>query len=197
MNNYKFGKIYRLISPSTDEIYIGSTTKPLYKRLQYHKSDYKKYLNGTCQYVSSFELLKYDDYKIELICDYPCNSRKELDREEGLYQRKMKCVNKNIAGRTDKEWWNENKDEVLKQRKKYYDDNKDEILKKQKIYREKNKDEVLKQRKEYREKNKDEILKKKGMKITCECGAITTNGGKARHYKSKKHIKFVESSSFS
>ena len=82
MNNYKFGKIYRLISPSTDDVYIGSTTKQLCIRLQYHKYSYKRYLNGKCRYVTSFELVKYDDACIELICDYPCNNKKELERAD-------------------------------------------------------------------------------------------------------------------
>ena len=124
MNNYHNGKIYRIISPSTDVVYIGSTIQPLCKRLQNHKADYKKYLNGKYNYGSSFEIVKYDDACIELICDYPCDSKKELERKEGEIQRETDCINKKIAGRTDKE---------------YRDDNKDKIKKKDKIYRENNK----------------------------------------------------------
>jgi vacuolar-type H+-ATPase subunit H len=182
MNNYHNGKIYRIISPSADGMYIGSTIRPLNQRLQDHKLHYKRYLNGKYHYVTSFELVKYDDCKIELICDYHCNSKKELCEKEGEIQREMDCINKNIAGRTKKEWCDENRDEMLKQRKKHYEDNKDEILKYQK---------------KHYEDNKDEISKRRSVKITCECGAIIRNDGKLQHYKTNKHIKFVESSSFS
>ena len=37
------GKIYKIISINTDKIYIGSTTKSLYERLQGHKRNYKRY----------------------------------------------------------------------------------------------------------------------------------------------------------
>jgi hypothetical protein len=197
MNKYKFGKIYRIISPSTDKIYIGSTTMPLCRRLQYHKTHYKRYLNGECNYVSSFEIVKYDDYKIELICDYPCNSRTELERKEGDIQREQTCINKRIAGRTYKEYYDENNEELLKYQKKYRDNNRDEIKEQRKKYREKNKDEIIKYKKIYYENNKDEINKKKGMKITCDCGSVFRKSDKAKHNKSKKHINFVESSSSS
>ena len=197
MNKYHNSKIYKIISPSTDVVYIGSTITPLYKRLQYHKANYKHYLNGKCNYVTSFELVKYDDVYIELICDYPCNSKKELERKEGEIQREMDCINKIIAGRTKKEWCDENKDKISEKKKIYYDDNKDEILKYQKKYRDNNKDEIKEYQKIYRENNKEEILKKKGMKITCECGSVFRKNDKSQHNKTKKHIKFVESSSFS
>jgi len=42
MVNYEYGKIYKLTSIETENIYIGSTTKKrLCQRLTEHKSNYK------------------------------------------------------------------------------------------------------------------------------------------------------------
>jgi hypothetical protein len=77
---------------------VGSTTQPLYKRLYEHKKDYKLFLKGKKNYISSFEIIKLDDdVYIELVCNCPCNSKNELEKEEGQYIRKIKCVNKNLT----------------------------------------------------------------------------------------------------
>ena len=57
-------------------------------------------------------MLKYDDCYIELLEYYPCNNKTELNKYEGQKQREFKneCININIAGRTKKEYYNENKD---------------------------------------------------------------------------------------
>jgi hypothetical protein len=47
--------------------------------------------------------------------------------------------------------------------------------------------------KKYREKNKDEITEKKNKKITCGCGSTIRKDEKARHEKSLKHQKWLES----
>jgi len=96
------GKIYKIISDSTDKIYIGSTVKTLKERLEIHENDYEKWFNSDFikkYYCTSFEILKYGDYKIELIEEYPCSCRSELLKHEGFYQVKdfYKCVNTLIS----------------------------------------------------------------------------------------------------
>ncbi len=61
--NIKYGNIYKIYC----NIYIGSTTQNLKSRLSQHKYFYKQYLNGKNIYYSSFEILKYNDYEIQLI----------------------------------------------------------------------------------------------------------------------------------
>jgi hypothetical protein len=111
-NKYQHGKIYKLTSSETTDIYIGSTIQPLCKRLKQHKHTYKRYLKGKYNYVYSYELSKYVDCKIELIKEYPCDNKHELDNEEGIYQKKMKCVNRYIAGRNKKEYYEDNKEKI-------------------------------------------------------------------------------------
>ena len=67
MPNYQNGKIYRLYSLEGDVQYIGSTTQLLSQRLGGHIRDYKKYKLDKKKYITSFKVLEYSDYKIELI----------------------------------------------------------------------------------------------------------------------------------
>ena len=97
------GNIYKIVSDSTDKIYIGSTVKSLEERLEEHENDYELWFNKEFKsgYISSFEILKYGDYKIILIEEYPCSSYKELLKREGYYQLSSysSCVNILIAGK--------------------------------------------------------------------------------------------------
>jgi len=141
-NRYANGKIYCLRSHQTEDIYIGSTTQPLYKRLYQHKI---KKVN---------ELANYDDVYIELIEEYSCNNKMELCKKEGEHIRDNDCVNKNVAGRNRKERYIDNKDKILEKNKQYRIDNKDKIREKQKEYRIDNRDKIL-------EKDKNRYIAKK------------------------------------
>ena len=111
MPDYQNGKIYKLWSLEGDDIYIGSTTQSLAVRKAEHKR------KDTCYSKILFE--KYDDVKIELIEEYPCKNKMELNKREGYYIRNNECVNKSIAGRTKKEY-----------DKKYREENKEKISEK-------------------------------------------------------------------
>ena len=39
------GKIYKIVSDSTDKIYIGSTSRTLAERLELHETTYEKWVN--------------------------------------------------------------------------------------------------------------------------------------------------------
>jgi hypothetical protein len=108
-NKYHRGKIYKIVSSQTDKVYIGSTVQSLAKRIGGHRCDYKKYLNGNCRKISSFEIIYFDDAKIYLIEEYKCESKNELERGERHYIESMVCCNKCIPGRTRKEYYQDNK----------------------------------------------------------------------------------------
>ena len=168
MPDYQNGKIYKIWSPEGDDIYIGSTTEILCRRLAAHKSTYNAGKNVTSRIL--FE--KYNDVRIELVEEFSCDKKSKLIAREGHYIRTLDCVNKIIPDRTDKE---------------YYETNKVRILEKRKEYRETNK-EYLEKNKEYYEKNKDFITQK----IKCECGCEIRRAELARHKRTKKHIKLME-----
>ena len=195
---YDNGKIYVLRSNQTDNIYIGSTTQPLYKRIHQHKKDFNRWKNEKRNYVTSFELMKYDDTYIELLELCPCDSKIELCRREGQLQREMNCVNKEIAGRTQKEWCDDNKDKIKMREKIYREENKDKM----KEWRQENKDKIRELSKKYNETHKDKIKEhntkyrqankeKLNHKINCECGGKYTYKVKSIHFKTQKHQAYV------
>ena len=51
---------------SNNNIYIGSTRGDLRLRLSQHKSNYKRYLTNNKLYLTAFEIIKNDNYTIEL-----------------------------------------------------------------------------------------------------------------------------------
>ena len=121
MPNYSDGKIYAIRSYQTDQIYIGSTTQPLSKRFYEHKKSYERYIKDQKKaYISSFEIFKYDDCYIEIIKACPCKSKEELLREEGILIREMNCVNRKIEGRSNKDYYKENKAKLNEYMKAYY-----------------------------------------------------------------------------
>ena len=122
MVNYNNSKIYKITSIHTEECYVGSTTaKRLCQRLAEHKSKYKRYLNGKDKGTyTAFKILKYGDYRIELIETYPCNSKDELHKKEREYIKSLNCVNKSIPLRTRKEHYKDNREKELKYSKERY-----------------------------------------------------------------------------
>jgi hypothetical protein len=112
MPDYQKGKIYKLWSPqgTDEEVYYGSTCNDLRYRKYGHK-------NKTHNCSSKILFEKYDDVRIELIEDYPCNNRAELNKKEGEYIRENKCLNKAIAGRTMKEYLKVYRENKIKEKR--------------------------------------------------------------------------------
>jgi hypothetical protein len=95
---YKEGKIYSIRSKNTDKFYIGSTCRDISIRLKEHRCKFRSYIKGNYEYLTSYDILKFQDSYIELIENYPCNSKKELLLRESYHiQNTKKCVNKIIV----------------------------------------------------------------------------------------------------
>ena len=134
--DYKNGRIYKIVSDLTDKIYIGSTCQTLCKRLAKHKGNYRESLNGGNIYITSFELFKLGETRIELIEDFPCERKEQLNAREG-YHIKLNndiCVNKIIAGRTKQEYNKDNKAKISENEKQYRELNKAKANEKPKEY---------------------------------------------------------------
>ena len=217
MPDYSQGKIYKLTAG--DLTYYGSTSKLLNDRISQHKYDAKNNKNMSSQklFESGSEVI------IELIEDYPCKSKEELEKREGFYIRNFECVNEKIAGRTDKQWREDNKEIIFNKKKQYREDNREVILEKKKQYYENNREVILEKQKQYTEANREVILEKKKQyckankeakavydnqyrkankdrikaykneKIECECGAMICRDSMTRHCNSLKHKKYIES----
>ena len=100
--SYQNGKIYAIKNNINDETYYGSTIQPIIKRLKDHESAYKSWINSNkSDNCTSYKILKQGGYYIELIENYPCNNKQELQRREGEIIRlnNVNAVNKMIPGR--------------------------------------------------------------------------------------------------
>ena len=103
-------KIYKIIDNTNGNIYIGKTTQSLKRRLSHHKS------HKNC---SSREIIKNRDYRIELIEETDDESR------ERYWIENSNCINEQIPGRTDKEYYRDNKDKIQEYQRKKYEKNKE------------------------------------------------------------------------
>ena len=157
--------IYKIINyDCPDLVYVGSTTN-FTKRKQHHK-DAVFNQNSLSHNLKIYKTIRenggWDCWKMIVICEYPCDNKRQAELEEDKYMMELKAnLNMNRASRTMKQ---------------HYEDNKENI-------KDKNK--------EYREDNKDKIKEHKSKKCTCECGAIFTHGNKSQHIKTMKHQKYL------
>lgn len=105
MPDYQAGRIYAIRAPGTNEVYIGSTVLPLSRRMSQHRAHFKRWKVAKDPFVTSFKILEHEEAYIELIEMFPCNSKEELNRREGeIIRATENCVNRCIAGQTQKEY---------------------------------------------------------------------------------------------
>lgn len=130
---------------------------------------------------------------IELIEDFPCETKAELLKREGEFIREMDCINKHIAGRSKKQYVKDNAEKVKKYKQKWCEENKDRLKIDKRQNYEDNKAKYNAQSKANYQKNKEKQLASQAVKYTCGCGKTLTTGKKARHAKSQKHIKYLNS----
>ena len=200
MPDYQNGKIYTIRCRSDNTlIYVGSTITTLSRRLAEHKSKSKKY-NTRKIYQSIND--NWDDWYIELYEVYPCENKEQLNKREGEITREIGTLNSAIAGRTKKEYYENNIDKMKLYKQEYYQINAEKLKLINKEYRENNIDKIKLYHQEYRENNIDKkkltdkeyrennAEKIKG-KITCECGCIIRKYGLPNHLKTKRHIEGI------
>jgi group I intron endonuclease len=217
--NYQNGKIYVIRNHVNEKVYVGSTTQSLSKRWGGHKANSKKRPNYLI--YKAFEDLGIDNFYIQLIENYPCENKEQLRSREGFHMRKLNSYengyNSIIAGRTEREYYENNKEKIQAYqksyreshaenlgmyRKQYYQDNKQNLNNKQKEYlkqhedkykayqkkyRESHSDDQKKYMKLWREKNSSKQAENLRVKVKCECGSEVSRRHLARHYKTKIH----------
>ena len=181
--DFSKGKIYKITNDYNDKIYVGSTCESLVKRFSKHKAKSKlEEVKHYPLYVLMHEI-GFDRFRIELLEDCPCEDKYQLRQKEGQYIREMGTLNKIIAGRTIKEWEEDNKEKKREYEKQYLSIPEN---------RQKHNEYHLKR---YHEK-KDEINARRNAKpkpnITCECGAVIQNVELRRHKKSIKHLEAIK-----
>ena len=110
------GYIYKLTSPNTDMIYIGSTIQSLKRRLNKHKSSAK---NNTS---SSRHMFEYGDVSIHLIREVECDTQLDLRKQEQIEMNKYDGIlcNKDRAYTRKEDRPNYKQSDKYKQWTKHY-----------------------------------------------------------------------------
>ena len=115
-----FINFYRISSPNTEFVYIGSTVKTIQQRLIKHENNYKHYLEGKYPFVSSYDILEVGDYKINLIESIICETKQDRDMTECKHIINNNSCNVVMPGRTEKQylsqWYEKNKEQLQQHR---------------------------------------------------------------------------------
>jgi len=141
--NYKNAKIYKLTGEN-GLYYYGSTTRRLNIRLNEHRC------KSGCE---RSKLLT--NPTIELLENYPCNNKIELQERERWYIENNECVNRKVPNRTDKEYQEKYRKRDTEKKKEKKHNKNEKSVKSKKKYRELNKAKEKAQQDIYR--NRPEI----------------------------------------
>lgn len=94
---YEIGRIYKIQSGNSNEVYVGSTIDTLRRRLMGHINGYNNYKSkGTsnCTLYALFDKYGVDNCRIELIKEYEIADRTHLYAYESLWISKIATINK-------------------------------------------------------------------------------------------------------
>ena len=166
--DFSKGKIYKITNDFNDEVYVGSTCDTLVKRFSAHKGKRNSKDVAHRPLYTLMREIGVDRFRIQLLEEYPCEDKYQLRQREGYYIRQIGTINQLEAGRTHKEYYEENK-EICKERCKIQEQ----------------KESMKETRKQYRET----VCKKP---FICECGCEITRHSLSRHLRIKKHLKLME-----
>ena len=201
--SYSTGTVYKIICrTNSDIVYIGSTFNSLRNRWQHHKQDFRKYLEGKSSCVAIypyFEKHGIENFKIIKVKEYECYRTnradyKHLQAYEQLWINKTKnCVNKQnpfcIKKLSNKQYREEHKEEINKQRKQYREDNKEQLKVAKKQFYDKNRHKILEQKKQYQIDNKEQISqRRKEPKLCIVCKSTVRKNDFKQHTRTKKHL---------
>ena len=196
--NYSKALIYKICCKDMriKDIYVGSTTnfdsrKKCHKTRCHNQKD--KHYN-ICVYQFIRDHGGWNNWRMVLVKDFPCNSNLELVKEE---QNIIEELEEYCTLNINRTWRSEEyKEEYNKQYlKQYYKDNTEQLKEYKKQYFQNNKEKVYNYMKKYREENKDRIQKQHkkyaSQQYNCVCGSTIRLDSKPRHEKTKKHQDFI------
>ena len=96
MTKYERNKIFRLVCKATDRCYIGfSCEKYLSNRLAGMRKQYRRWEQGNGVHSVVYDLLDSEDYYIELLENFPCESSEQAQARVRHYMKQYtNCVEK-------------------------------------------------------------------------------------------------------
>jgi hypothetical protein len=159
INEIEKGFVYKITSPQTEKVYIGSTFKKIDVRLNQHKIAYNRFLNGKGKKMGAFDVVCFQDCIIEELESFENLNRKGLS----VFERKWydiykdKVCNMHSPNRSKADWEDEHRDFLNQWKKEYRVKNKDKLNKFANEYYYNNKEKVIENQKKYHSKNKERI----------------------------------------
>ena len=158
--------VYKLCSNETNisDIYIGST-----RNFRQRKCGHKQICNNSSNehhnvYVYQFIRNNggWSNWSMISLYSGEFENKKELEQKEREFIETFEsALNCKIPTRTKKEYYEDNKEQLLEKKKQYYENNKEETLITNKKYRDNNKEKLAIISKKYRSENKDDLKNKK------------------------------------
>ena len=189
MPDFSNSIIYKIVCNITAEVYIGSSTLGLKKRMGLHISLCKSWQAGKANYCASYGIIERGDYTEQQIEPFPCPTRQELIIREGYYIKKYrdacgaKCVNKNMAGSVGKNRMirEREKERRLVNRLKNKEISKEKRRACSRKWKEDNRERNKAWNKKYHQNNKERLQRPP---YTCpNCNKTMNNGSKYKHAK--------------
>ena len=173
-----------------EEVCYYGHTKDMKERKGSHISRHKIWVDAgrpdkireadrTC--CTSVFVLDMGDWNMDVLHELDCDET-EASRVEGNYIRYNKCVNRCIAGRTQAQWYEDNRDVLNAGRRQRHQDQKERDNEKCR---------------QYYQNNKKWFFARNAEKVSCPCGIMVRRDTMARHRKSQKHAKRMQQSTSS
>ena len=198
MTDYSSSVIYTI--RTDDGLYVGSTCD-FKQRKKAHKCNIYNENNKNYN-INLYQNIRANDgeYRIELYKPFPCENRRELQKEEDRIRIELDAnLNERRAYRSEeeikengKDYYEKNKDKIIARIKLYNEKNRDEINVKKKLHYEKNRDKLIAEKKLYNEKNRDRINARQCETVICECGCKSIRVNITRHRTTKKHLNLMK-----
>ena len=191
--------IYKIIccDPNVKDCYVGHTID-FTRRKSQHKSSCNN-LNSIYHNFKVYETIRengnWENWQMIKIEEFSCKNRLEAKKRERECLEELQAnLNVKIPNRTSKEYYEDNKTDLIEKSKKYYEMHKTERSDKCKIYYENHKTDIIEKSKEYSEKHKTKIKKyqteyyeEKKERIECPHCNLSLNKRSLKKHISKKH----------
>lgn len=182
------GRIYKVQHLDSDMCYIGSTCNTIRDRWRTHKSAFGQWVKNKDR-VSTVALYPFleqygiDRFKMILIKEYQVADKVQIKAYEQLVISRTKlCCNRNAALQliSPKSLAKHYRQGISEQSKDYYQANRDTMIKRSKDRYQANKDAIINRVREYG-----------ATRIMCECGTESSKNGIYNHRKTTKHARLL------
>ena len=176
------------------DCYVGSTSD-FERRKKQHISKCKNE-NDESFCLKSYRFIRdngdFDNWDFELLKAIDCDDKNtQYIIENEFIDKYNTTLNCDIPGRTNKKYYEDNRDEILRKKRIYYKERKDMMIQKNHKYYDANRDHLRKQHRIYYKQNKDKLNEVKKQKTVCDCGSIVRRSDLPRHKKTKKHQNYI------